>query len=70
MKLIDTYTNLCFYSLVLHERDNLPLYMFAIATASAAVTVVFKVIVTAYFMGFAICRVKKEKTSRDGNSKD
>ena len=52
MKLIDTYTNLCFFALVLYQRDHIPLYMFLITTIALALYILLKFILTCLFIAF------------------
>ena len=71
MKLIDTYTNMCFYSLVLHEKDTLPL-IFAISTVSIVIMLIFKVLTSLYFTFFVLFKLKDSKEisiKLDDNSK-
>ncbi len=57
MKLIDTYTNLCFFSLVLNDRENLEIYMLAVTAASTISIVLIKLILTFYFAFFVILKL-------------
>jgi hypothetical protein len=42
LKLLDTYTNLCFYTLIIHNISQLPLYMVIIASVSIGATIITK----------------------------
>lgn len=62
MKLIDTYTNFCFFSLVLNQREMMKPYIFALTMLSIAITFIVKLGLTSYFTIFVLTRLGKKQT--------
>lgn len=59
MKLIDTYTNFCFFSLVLNQKDDIKPYILALTFLSVALTFLLKFGVTTYFTVFVLTKLGK-----------
>ncbi len=67
MKLIDTYTNLCFVSLILNDSsDKIPTLVLGITYASILPYMLLKILVTVAFIGFYLTKLKPT----DEESKD
>ena len=67
MKLIDTYTNLCFFSLIINESEKVTGIIFGISVASIAVTLVLKIMLVIYFFIFVLFKLGKEPELKNEN---
>ncbi|CDW87966.1 leucine-rich repeat-containing protein 34 [Stylonychia lemnae] len=67
MKIIDTYTNLCFFSLVLNQADKIPGLIYGVSAAAIGVTILFKIILVMYFLIFVLVKLGKEEKPKNEN---
>lgn len=58
MKLMDTYTNVCFFTLIFYDKESVPTYMFFVSIASIGIILITKLILTLSINGYLCCKVK------------
>ena len=58
MKLVDTYTNVCFLSLVYYQRDSIAIYLLIITALVVVMYILFKAMLTIYFIGYTLVKLK------------
>lgn len=58
MKLMDTYTNMCFLTLVVYEIHNLPVYVVFISIIFGAIVIVLKLVLTLILGIFILKRLR------------
>ena len=65
---MDTYTNVCFFTLVFYDRESVPTYMLIISIVSIGIIIITKLILTLTIGGYLCCKVKPALSKSD-NSK-